>query len=829
MTESNGINNTIYDAVSNALENKINNCNTLLPSTTGKSTYDLAVDYGYVGTERDWLSNIANDTTLVSNLYTDKRTLSEFIYKPADFMVTRRLAPPINTLQFYIDRLSLAATEAEGKVTYIETTVQDAINSTAVEGGVLADTFLTVENTINQRQVNRGFASVDELLNIVNPKDGLRVYVKSYHAGLGKGGGYFVYDSSKSALNDGGLVVDGWVREYGEYVSPEMFGAFGDGVTDDTHALVAALEFADGREVSFEAGREYVVSNLNIPYGSRLLMRGSTFVKKTAGSSYAVTVQGGIRCDTLLVKSSGSANDRALRVTGGDIDIGHLGCESGQPGSSYGIHFQSTDGTKIEGVRIGKVTVKNHDAAVLLFNTGRMRVDDISVDTYVTGVYLRDCTNSVFQTAYIKGLSPNSTGGAGNNGLLLESSKSSQSSRGLIFNDWHVRDSGEHGYRLGGFKTIRDVWFNSCRAVNTGAKGSSATGGCGFKVLGIQVTGELHKNIHFTSCNVTDASTIGDGLGNFAAFLIAAVDGCSLSNCSVSADANTYSSWHGYSLDTVKNVSLSSPIAEACKQHALRIVAHVSPDGDTSTSITENINLAGGLLGVGPTAYSAIILEGTGDAEGIIRNIYATGLTVIGGKSAVRGPEKVVDENIKFSLKHINPDKSVGPPLQNGNNLMVDFEGEFYGNYSSAAADGSTAFDPTTGIRYVRYLGAWVDVSTVRRGFYTPTVQPIGSSSIGTVSPYGDIRYSREGNQVTLFGALNITSVSTGSAAIEVSLPVASSFTKDYDAAGTVNSRQGAFEGIARAQVSTGTIMLDLRVKVARSDQLYFTVSYLVR
>lgn len=92
----------------------------------------------------------------------DARSLSEFVFKPADFTVTRRLAPSVRTLQYYIDifdnldvvlsssviaaqkSLNSSVAEAQGKVAYIESTVQDAINNTAVEGGVLADTFLTV-------------------------------------------------------------------------------------------------------------------------------------------------------------------------------------------------------------------------------------------------------------------------------------------------------------------------------------------------------------------------------------------------------------------------------------------------------------------------------------------------------------------------------------------------------------------------------------------------------------------------------------------------------------------------------------------------------------
>ena len=102
------------------------------------------------------------NTQLVNELVSDMTSFANFMYKPAGFKVARRLAPPVDTLQFYIDRfnslngdfsssvsvalssLNNSVTEAQGKVSYIETTVQDAISNTAVEGGVLADTFLTV-------------------------------------------------------------------------------------------------------------------------------------------------------------------------------------------------------------------------------------------------------------------------------------------------------------------------------------------------------------------------------------------------------------------------------------------------------------------------------------------------------------------------------------------------------------------------------------------------------------------------------------------------------------------------------------------------------------
>lgn len=164
----------------------------------------------------------------------DARSLSEFVFKPSGFKVTRRLSPTIDTLQFYVNSLSLAVTEAQGKVEYIETTVQAAINSTAVEGGVLADTFLTVENTISQRQVNRGLSSVLDLQLVIAPVNAMRITVKSFYANKGCGGGSFEWQSDKDkAEANGGTIID-----------PSVFGAY-----DGTHGTIEDYLLAQGTGV----------------------------------------------------------------------------------------------------------------------------------------------------------------------------------------------------------------------------------------------------------------------------------------------------------------------------------------------------------------------------------------------------------------------------------------------------------------------------------------------------------------------------------------------------------------------------------------------------
>lgn len=100
---------------------------------------------------------------------------------------------------------------------------------------------LIESDKLTQRQINDGLDSVNALLAIKNPRNGQRVYVKSYYAGLGNGGSYFVYDNTKANINDGGLVINGWVRQLGAYVNTSMFGVKADGTTDDTPFLLKAI------------------------------------------------------------------------------------------------------------------------------------------------------------------------------------------------------------------------------------------------------------------------------------------------------------------------------------------------------------------------------------------------------------------------------------------------------------------------------------------------------------------------------------------------------------------------------------------------------------
>lgn len=90
----------------------------------------------------------------------------------------------------------------------------------------------------------------------INPGIGDTVIVKDLNRG-----GTFIYDATQSAVNNGGTVFDGWVRQYSGAVNVKWFGAVGDGITDDTVAIQNALDL--GYAVAVPEG-VFLVDNISI-------------------------------------------------------------------------------------------------------------------------------------------------------------------------------------------------------------------------------------------------------------------------------------------------------------------------------------------------------------------------------------------------------------------------------------------------------------------------------------------------------------------------------------------------------------------------------------
>lgn len=208
--------------------------------------------------------SIRNVVQVINEAEIDAITLSDFMFKPADVMVNRRLSYPIHTMQYYLDYL-------DG----IPQQVRDAINNTAVPSGVLADTFVTA--TANgtgrvartQRSVN---AQVNSLLDFDAPystdstahlntaistlsNEGGGVLVIPYHTGTLVISGSVTLKPNVIVKCDKNLIIDcrgstsGYQFELSGSVGAEIALSANKGIGDSTIALAAAHNYSIGDDV----------------------------------------------------------------------------------------------------------------------------------------------------------------------------------------------------------------------------------------------------------------------------------------------------------------------------------------------------------------------------------------------------------------------------------------------------------------------------------------------------------------------------------------------------------------------------------------------------
>lgn len=148
---------------------------------------------------------------------------------------------------------SASATTASSSETIATTKAAEALasaNNAATQAGIAAtyaSNALTSENNAITAAQAAG-VSADEVgtwtiaspFSVANIGDLSAIDTNKYKTAIVKNidtGGVFIYDSTKSTINNGGTIFNGWVRQYSGAVSVKWFGAKGDGVTDDKNAF----------------------------------------------------------------------------------------------------------------------------------------------------------------------------------------------------------------------------------------------------------------------------------------------------------------------------------------------------------------------------------------------------------------------------------------------------------------------------------------------------------------------------------------------------------------------------------------------------------------
>lgn len=210
-----------------------------------------------------------------------------------------------------------------------------------------------------------------------------------------------------------------WNAAHVDSASPEAFGAVGDGLTDDSAAIQAAVNA--NSSITFTAGRTYVFKNVTLRNGSRIFAHGATMLAP-AGSALeadsffkADGTSGSHLSDILISGGTYSHGDRVGSVIAADytdgITVEH--CLS-EDAASAAFTFANCTRVHLAGCRVADqaFAAGTNGGAITLDHCTSATITDCSTSNterdgilayYTTDVIVRGCRVQDFNMGDIMG------------------------------------------------------------------------------------------------------------------------------------------------------------------------------------------------------------------------------------------------------------------------------------------------------------------------------------------------------------------------------------------------------------------------------------------
>lgn len=546
-----------------------------------------------------------------------------------------------------------------------------------------------------------------------------------------------------------GMVLRTLLAKGRDVVHADDRGLLGNG-TDETAALQDLLTAAQGKVLMLGAGKTYaynIATGLTLENVS-IVSNGAKFKRLTASShpltdsEFNFIIGNDVTADRLEVECVGGAEDiGGVIVTGSRVRIGTFKVSNPTPGSGTGASAVNAvrigpNAGSAEGIHIGELACSNWDRPVTVQNVTRCTIGYISIENYRRGLYIKDAKHLTVMGGHIRGLSPNSLGVAGDNGVLMESLTAHWSCSDVRINNVTIENAGEHGFRVGGQFNIRNVWATNCHSYAHGS-GSAATGACAFKALGATgLFGARHQNIHFIDCSAWDANLAGlAGGSNFAGVQLGKVFGGSVVNFVAGvtpADLASYaesgnSCMNGIEIIGCQKITVTNPQIQRPTNAGIYIYDFT--DGVNDWGQTDDISIIGGSTNVPGDAGVEIVCSVI-----TMRRLHIDGHVVNGGNYSM----KVAKSGAGAFLNCFARLRSVSPATESFNGCddwTIQGSGSFTG--TNACANGSI-YQDASGLRQ-RRGGAWCpltgsavfDPASLIDGSGTTTTVPCVGAALG--------------------------------------------------------------------------------------------------
>lgn len=388
------------------------------------------------------------------------------------------------------------------------------------------------------------------------------------------------------------------------------YGALGDGITDDTLAIQAAIDDAEssGRKLVTEYGKTYRISSITLKKGS-YQFNGSTFLSdgSLVGNTFAITVSEGAVVDEIIMKMDSSTTVNRLVSVRSNTRVGLVDVQSD---TQYGFFDDNLDGiVNIGGdnIIIDTIKVKNFDYAVVLYNLSNAIIRNIDITSYVRGLYLRRTKNVLLENINIHTRSNNASWIAGHNGLLVEESED------LKVPFAYIKDAAEHGVRLGG---LREGYYSQKR-LQFGVLTVKNSGGCGFKIFSGELSGSAVRveYVYVDSLTVINAAYKNPTMRNRDGLYIGTANDINISNYKcITEDGEVQSANSGIYITNTDRVRINNVLIRQTSNTGITIDM---AEGRVNDLYIDNCNIK-------TVKNEGILIDHANDIlrDVIIRNIY---------------------------------------------------------------------------------------------------------------------------------------------------------------------------------------------------------------
>ena len=507
------------------------------------------------------------------------------------------------------------------------------------------------------------------------------------------------------------------------YSNATVHGVIGDGETDDSDALEQAVNGArnSGRVLALPRGGKIVLTRPVDISGVDVEGNNAEIVIHTPFDGHALFSTGSFnqRITNLSVvldaRCAAPVQNMMLFDYVENLVLDNVNIRSTTPGANssnhgvFGSDYAALTITNSKKTTITNLTTQNFENHVRLNTNTMMTFQNITIDTYRLGVWIRDVKQAVFNNMEIFGTSPHAAKAPGENGVLIEATQHG-AVNGVTLSDVFVRDAGEHGYRIGGSRQVKNVTYNDCTAHTVGA--------CGFKTLGDSTTegdaGNRHTGITYNHCTVIDG-----GLAEFNhnGFDVVLADNVRIINPVIRRENTSYSTSNGVYLASANDVTIINPLFEHFMYSGIRFeMAHrfrelhdITVDGGTFRVVDgHTVDRQGIMVSAqrAPSAgsrFSNITVKNNPTFD-LISGVYAYTVMVDSAASAVG--VRLFTGILQHGVQPLHPDSE----------LTSRFRFQMIGSRTQMSDDlpiGSTWYDTELGQQnplYIRQNTGWEQI-----------------------------------------------------------------------------------------------------------------------